>query len=84
VGGKLDGLAYNHLWLVTQKSNDAPAPSAGSAIDHIAWRVANVDETTAALKAKGIKVTAEPRMIGAARVAFIEGPHGLRVELEQR
>ncbi len=84
VGGQLDALRYGRLWVVTQKSNETPAPSAGSAINHIGWRAANLDQTLAALKTKGVKVTTEPRVVGALRVAFLEGPIGLRVELVEQ
>ena len=49
----------------------------------------NVDSTVTALKAKNIKVTTEPRPLvlpsgTAMRLAFIEGPGGVRIELVQR
>ena len=58
-------------------------------IDHIGFRPANVDNSVAALKAKNVKVTTEPRPLvlpsgTAMRLAFIEGPGGVRIELVQR
>ena len=64
-------------------------PSAGHSIDHIGFRPANVDNSVAALKAMSVKVTTEPRPLvlpsgTAMRLAFIEGPGGVRIELVQR
>jgi catechol 2,3-dioxygenase-like lactoylglutathione lyase family enzyme len=84
IGGQLDALKYGRLWLLTEKSDQTPAPSTGSAINHLGWRVTNLDQTIAGLKAKGVKVTIEPRAVGLLRVAFVEGPGGLRVELVQQ
>jgi hypothetical protein len=48
-----------------------------------------VDSVVAAMKAKNVKVTTEPRPLvlpsgTAMRLAFIEGPGGVRIELVQR
>ena len=73
-------------WLA--KKGDA-TPSAGHAFDHIGFRPINVDNVVVAMKAKNVKVTTEPRDLvlpsGASmRLAFIEGPDGVRIELVQR
>ena len=65
------------------------APLAGYLGDHIGFRPANVDSSVAAMKAKNVKVTTEPRPLvlpsgPAMRLAFIEGPGGIRIELVQR
>ena len=64
-------------------------PSAGHAIDHIGFRPANVDTVVAAMKAKNVKGSTEPRPLvlpsgTAMRLAFVEGPGGVRIELVQR
>jgi catechol 2,3-dioxygenase-like lactoylglutathione lyase family enzyme len=83
----LEGINYGGVWLFATKGNGEP--SAGHSIDHIGFRPANVDNSVAALKAKSVKVTTEPRPLvlpsgTAMRLAFIEGPGGVRIELVQR
>jgi catechol 2,3-dioxygenase-like lactoylglutathione lyase family enzyme len=85
--GGLDGISYGGVWVLAKKG--ASEPSAGHAIDHIGFRPVNVDTSVTDMKAKGVKVTTEPRPLvlpsGAAmRLAFIEGPGGVRIELVQR
>jgi len=85
--GNVDGINYGGVWLVASKGNSEP--SAGHAIDHIGFRPANVDNAVTTLKAKNVKVTTEPRPLvlpsgTAMRLAFIEGPGGVRIELVQR
>jgi catechol 2,3-dioxygenase-like lactoylglutathione lyase family enzyme len=75
------------VWLLGKKGDSTP--SAGHAIDHIGFRPINVDNVVAAMKAKNVKVTTEPRDLVLAsgtsmRLAFIEGPDGVRIELVQR
>jgi hypothetical protein len=78
---------YGGVWLLGKKGD--AAPSAGHAIDHIGFRPLNVDDAVASFKTKNVKVTAEPRPLvlpsgTAMRLAFIEGPDGIRIELVQR
>ena len=83
----MDGINYGGVWLFVTRGNGEP--SAGHSIDHIGFRPANVDTSVAALKAKSVTVTTEPRPLvlpsgTAMRLAFIEGPGGIRIELVQR
>jgi catechol 2,3-dioxygenase-like lactoylglutathione lyase family enzyme len=85
--GGLDGINYGGVWVLAKKGTSEP--SAGHAIDHIGFRPVNVDNSVTDLKAKGVKVTTEPRPLvlpsgTAMRLAFIEGPGGIRIELVQR
>jgi catechol 2,3-dioxygenase-like lactoylglutathione lyase family enzyme len=85
--GQVEGINYGGVWLLGKKGD--ATPSAGHAIDHIGFRPINVDNAVAAMKAKNVKVTTEPRDLVLAsgtsmRLAFIEGPDGVRIELVQR
>jgi catechol 2,3-dioxygenase-like lactoylglutathione lyase family enzyme len=85
--GSVEGIDYGGVWLLGKKGD--AAPSAGHAIDHIGFRPLNVDAAVASFKTKNVKVTAEPRPLvlpsgTAMRLAFIEGPDGVRIELVQR
>jgi catechol 2,3-dioxygenase-like lactoylglutathione lyase family enzyme len=82
--GRIDGLRYTGgLWLLVQKADGAP-PSSGRAIDHLGWRVRDVDATFVAAKTRGDKITAEPRPVRDLRVGFLEDPNGVRIEIVQR
>jgi catechol 2,3-dioxygenase-like lactoylglutathione lyase family enzyme len=85
--GKVDGINYGGIWLLAKKGESVP--SAGHSIDHIGFRPVNVDAAVATLKTKGVKVLTEPRPLtlpgGATmRLAFVEGPSGVRIEMVQR
>jgi catechol 2,3-dioxygenase-like lactoylglutathione lyase family enzyme/predicted enzyme related to lactoylglutathione lyase len=85
--GKVEGINYGGIWLLGKKGD--AAPSAGHAIDHIGFRPVNVDAAVASFKTKNVKVTTEPRPLvlpsgTAMRLAFVEGPDGVRIELVQR
>jgi catechol 2,3-dioxygenase-like lactoylglutathione lyase family enzyme len=85
--GQVEGINYGGVWLFGKQG--ASTPSAGHAIDHIGFRPINVDNVVVAMKAKNVKVTTEPRDLVLAsgtsmRLAFIEGPDGVRIELVQR
>lgn len=84
---RIDGINYGGVWVLAQKGE--ATPSQGHAIDHIGFRPLNVDSVVAGLKAKSVKVTTEPRPLTlpsgtSMRLAFIEGPDGVRIELVQR
>ena len=54
----------------------------GHVTDHLGFSVDNLDETIARLKKDGVVVTDEPRtVLGKLKIAFIEGPDKVRIEL---
>lgn len=84
---RIEGVDYGGVWLLAQRGD--ATPSQGHAIDHIGFRPTNVDAVIAALKSRNVKVTTEPRPLTLAsgttmRLAFIEGPDAVRIELVQR
>jgi len=84
---RIDGINYGGVWLLVQKGD--AVPTVGRAIDHIGFRPGNVDTVVAGLKAKNVKVTTEPRPLTlpsgvSMRLAFIESPDAVRIELVQR
>jgi catechol 2,3-dioxygenase-like lactoylglutathione lyase family enzyme len=85
--GRIDGIDYGGVWILVREGESVP--SQGHSIDHIGFRPLNVDDTVAALEARDVKVTTEPRPLTlpsgvSMRLAFIEGPQGARIELVQR
>ena len=82
--GRIDGLRYDGIWLLTSKSEAAPAPSGGRAVMSVGWRIRDINQAATAFKAKGAKTVVEPRAIGKLWYAFFEDPNGAQVELLQR
>lgn len=82
--GMLDGLKYGDVWVLFAKGD--ATPSTGHALDHVGWRVTNLDKTLEDLK--GIKVlqglTNLQLATGPVRYSFVEDPAGTKIELVQR
>lgn len=68
-----------------QARGGAFASTRGRVVDHLGFRVDDLDATLARMRKDGVKVTAEPRRIadGRVRIAFIEGPDQVAIELLQ-
>lgn len=82
--GTIEGLRYGSAWLLVAGSGgETPAPSANRAIQHIAWRVPNIDDARAVLIARGLNV-GDARPYQDVRFAILENPSGVRVEIIQR
>jgi lactoylglutathione lyase len=81
-----DGLKYGDVLVLFEKSNTAPTPSVGHALDHVGWRVADLDKTLADLK--GITVMQGPTELKLATAtvhySFVVDPAGTKIELVQR
>ena len=57
----------------------------GDAFGHLAFYVASVDETFAALKAKGVPFSLEPKtMKSGTRIMFAVDPTGYKIEFIER
>jgi catechol 2,3-dioxygenase-like lactoylglutathione lyase family enzyme len=81
-----DGLKYGEVLVLVQKATSAPAPSVGHALDHVGWRVTDLEKTLADLK--GITVMQGPTELqlatGKVHYAFVVDPGGVKIELVQR
>ena len=71
--------AFPEAW----KGRDDLESSKGHAIDHLGFRVNDLDATLARLQKDGVKVTEEPRSVpgGKVKYAFVEGPDHIRIEV---
>lgn len=82
--GVLDGLRFGDVWVLVAKG--VAMPSSGHAIDHVGWRVTNLEKTLEDLK--GIKVvqgvTNLQLATGPIHYSFVEDPSGTKIELVQR
>lgn len=85
-GTRVEGAAqvkFGDVRFSFRQAEKAP-PSAGTVIDHIGFSFALLDLKLAELEAAGAKVTSPARDVeGLFRLAFIEDPWGVRVELVQ-
>lgn len=82
--GMLPALRYGSVWLLVQNSGGAEvAGTSGRAIDHLGWSFPDLDAAAVDLKAKGVTFTMEPRPFRDLKIAFIEGPGGVSIELVQ-
>ncbi len=78
-----DRLMFGSCRLVFAKKADAK-PSAGSAVDHIAFSFADLDTKMKEFAAAGIKIVTPPREEpGLFKLAFVEDPWGTRIEVVQ-
>ena len=61
----------------------APTPNRG--YEHLGLRVEDLDAAVAALKAKGVVFTMDPKVMGPTlKIAFLRGPDDVLIELLQR
>jgi len=78
-----DRLMFGDTRLIFLK-NDKGQPSAGSALDHIGFSVADLDAKMKEFDAAGVKVVNPVRDVaGLFKLAFIEDPWGTRIEVVQ-
>jgi catechol 2,3-dioxygenase-like lactoylglutathione lyase family enzyme len=83
VGAGPDRVVSGRTIFAFAKLENAP-PSAGGAIDHIAFSVADVDATMKALQAAGAKVLTPARGVdGLPKAGFVQDPFGVKIELLQ-
>ena len=63
----------------------APPRPPHRGLDRFGFAVPDLDAAAAALKAKGVEFTLEPKRVRPGlRIAFIRGPQGISIELLQR
>lgn len=83
--GAIPGVDYSgRIWVLASRAQAEIAPTQGRSLDHLGWDVEAIDDFVADLKTRGVKVTLEPRVFRDIRIAFVEGPDGVRIELVQR
>jgi len=84
--GRIDGLKYGDVWVLVAKGD--ATPSVGHAIDHVGWRVPDLEKILGDLKARNIKVlqgsTALTLATGVVHYSFVEDPAGTKIEIVQR
>jgi lactoylglutathione lyase len=79
--GMLPALLYEDVWLLVQGSSEEMAGTRGRVIDHLGWGYTDLEAAAEELKAKGVKFTMEVRPFRNFKIAFVEGPGGVSIEL---
>lgn len=90
--GKIDAIRYaapdfSTVWILVTKGE--ATPSKGRAIDHIGWRVKDLNAKVTELTGKSVTMETQPRALPLPNkttiyYAYVEGPSGARIELVQR
>ncbi len=76
-------LMFGDTRIIFQR-NATAKPSMGSAIDHIGFSVTDLDATMKGLEADGAKIVTPAREVaGLFKLAFVEDPWGVRLEIVQ-
>lgn len=79
--GLIPGIRYGDMWVLAKKVDKERAPTKGRSIDHLSWAFEDLDAAAVELEAKGVKFQTKPYAFGSGKIAFIEGPGGVRIEL---
>jgi len=81
-----NALKYGDVLLLVQKAKSSPSPSVGRALDHLGWRVADLDKTLADLKGITVMQGATELQLATGKVhySFVVDPVGTKIELVQR
>ncbi len=79
--GALPGLNYGDIWLLVSQARGELAPTQGRSFDHLGWKFTDLGAAEAELKANGVEFSMDPREFRTIRIAFAEGPDGVRIEL---
>ena len=79
-------LGGQKIFLLKAPDTDKPSPAhPHRGLDHFGLRVSEIDRVAEHLKAKGVRFTAEPHSPRPGiRIAFIEGPEGISIEILER
>ena len=83
---RMDVLGSTISFLGTESNAGQLEPGKGArGLDHIGFKVKNMEETLEDLKKKGVKVAIGPNVTPAGvKFAFIDGPEGIRIELVEK
>ena len=83
---RMDVLGMTISFLGTEPNAVQLDPGKGKrGLDHIGFKVKNLEETLEDVKKKGVKVAIGPSVTPAGvKFAFIDGPEGIRIELVEK
>ncbi|PCJ23871.1 MAG: hypothetical protein COA96_10875 [SAR86 cluster bacterium] len=79
--GVLPALNYGDILLLVSQAAGDVAPTQGRSFDHLGWKYEDLTAAENTLKANGVVFSMDPREYRNIRIAFAEGPDGVRIEL---
>ncbi|MCH8205112.1 MAG: VOC family protein [Candidatus Hydrogenedentes bacterium] len=77
----LKAIRYGDMYLFVKTAVRPPAPTDGRSLDHVGWRFKDFDATIKKLKGLDVKFTMEATEVGDHRIAYIESPSGVKIEI---
>ncbi len=80
---RLPGIRYGDMWLLVSTAREERAGTHDRAVDHIGWKVPDIDGLVKRLESQGVKVVTQPRRAGNVMLAFVEGPGRVKIEIQQ-
>lgn len=81
------GSGFSDVWVLVQEGE--ATPSTEHSIDHVGWRVVDLDGKVHTLEDHGVEIVNEPRFLPlpdntSLYYSYVAGPAGARLELVQR
>jgi catechol 2,3-dioxygenase-like lactoylglutathione lyase family enzyme len=77
----VQAIRYNDMYVFVQRAVRPPGSAKGNVVDHLGWRFKDFDAAIKKLKAADVKFVVEPRTSGDHKMAFIESPNGVKIEI---
>ncbi len=83
---RVDVMGFDVAFIGTDPKSSLLQPGKGQrGLDHMGFKVNDLDKTLEELTAKGITLNTKPGLTAAGvKYAFINGPEGIRIELIER
>ncbi|SHJ82739.1 VOC family protein [Paramaledivibacter caminithermalis] len=79
----LDG-GGTYIELIYKKNQERVKSENPSPIDHLAFKVPNLDSLIKKLNQNNIEILREPKIVGKARILFFRGPNNEKFEFVER
>lgn len=81
--GAVPAIKYGQIWLMASPSEGPVEPTEGRSLDHLGWNVPDMAAQEQYLNDRGVELSMEPIDYEGFKIAFLEGPNGIRLELVQ-
>jgi catechol 2,3-dioxygenase-like lactoylglutathione lyase family enzyme len=79
----LPSIIYSGLWLIASKVDLAVSTTRFRSIDHLGFGVQNIEEQMNRYSKNGVTLAAGIKSVGDFKIAFVESPEGVLVEIVQ-
>ena len=79
----LPAIRYGDMWLVLSATKQEVVSNHERSVDHIGWKISDMDTLAKKLEAERTTFLVKPRRSGNVIFAFIEGPSGVKIEIQQ-